>query len=686
MPPPAGRIRLASRGGPFVIAPIQNGSWTDPRPLPDAAREVFAPGGALAAGPMGEFAYEARPQQVEMACAVAAALAANRHLVVEAGTGVGKSLAYLVPLILHARRTGTRTMVSTHTISLQEQLVGKDLPLLQERLGVPFRAVLVKGRMNYLCLRRLARARGHQRELFGEGLAEDLERIRAWADSTEDGSVQEMRRQPSPEAWSAVCAEHGNCLGGKCPERKRCFLQRARAQMHQADLLVANHHLLFSDLALRREGAAFLPDVAAVVMDEAHTVEDTASDHLGIRLSPHAFEHWLRRLFMPETGKGLLGYLRAGPAAQTVTRLWDAVAELYHDLPRAAGLSARDSLRTVTGPVAVATAVPDLLRELAERLGALIEELAEQDEESRAELRGLRGQGVALGRMLEAFLGQQLADHVYWIEREGKRRQPVLHSAPIEIAPALRELLFGALPSVVATSATLAVGGRLEYVRDRLGADGNCDLLCLGSPFDHARQMRLHVASNAPDPKDKEAFAEAVAKGVLRWALKTKGRAFALFTSDELLKRTAEALRGPLAEAGLTLLAQGHGLARRAMLETFRRNEGFVLFGLDSFWMGVDVRGDALSNVILTRLPFAVPDHPVVAARLKRIKEKGGDPFREYSLPEAVLKFRQGVGRLIRSQTDEGIVVVLDSRLLTKWYGRIFLRSLPECPVEPFEL
>jgi ATP-dependent DNA helicase DinG len=362
------------------------------------------------------------------------------------------------------------------------------------------------------------------------------------------------------------------------------------------------------------------------------------------------------------------------------------VAELYHELPRAAGLSARESLRTVTGPLAVATAVPDLLRELSERLGTLVEELAEQDEESRAELRGLRGQGAALGRMLEAFLGQQLADHVYWIEREGKRRQPVLHSAPIEIAPALRELLFGALPCVVVTSATLAVGGRLEYVRDRLGADGRCDLLCLGSPFDHARQMRLHVASDAPDPKDKEAFAAAVAKGVLRWALKTKGRAFALFTSDELLKRTAEALRGPLAEAGLTLLAQGHGLARRAMLETFRRNEGFVLFGLDSFWMGVDVRGDALSNVILTRLPFAVPDHPVVAARLKRIKEKGGDPFREYSLPEAVLKFRQGVGRLIRSQTDEGIVVVLDSRLLTKWYGRIFLQSLPECPVEPFEL
>ncbi len=669
-----------------MIAPLQPGPSASGAPLAQAAGAVFGPGGALSGPPAGDFQYEVRPQQVEMAQAVAEALEAGRPLIVEAGTGVGKSLAYLAPLILHAKRADRRVVVSTYTISLQEQLVGKDLPLLQARLGVPFRAVLVKGRLNYLCRRRLARASRYQRELFPDGISAELERIRAWADQTEDGSVQEMRHQPTAEAWGAVCAEHGNCLGTKCPERKRCFLQRARAHMHDADLLVANHHLFFSDLALQREGAGFLPEVAAAVMDEAHTIEGVASEHLGLRLSAHAFEHWLRRLHAPDTGKGLLGYLRAGAAAQTVGRLWDAVADLFHQVPRAAGLAAHESQTTVPGPLAVETEVPALLDELSGRLGQLVDELEGQDEESRVELRSLRGRGIAMGKMLAAFLGQELPDHVYWIEREGRRRLPVLHSAPIEVAPVLAGALFGRLPSVVLTSATLAVGGRLDYFRSRIGAGEECALLCLGSPFDHERQMRLHVATNVPDPKDKEAFAAAVAQGVLRWARKTRGRAFALFTSAELLKRTAAALRAPLEGAGLTLLAQGEGLGRRSMLETFRRDEGFVLFGLDSFWMGVDVRGAALSNVIITRLPFAVPDEPLVAARLKRIQERGGDPFREYSLPEAVLKFRQGVGRLIRSKTDEGIVVVLDSRVLTKWYGRIFLRSLPECPVDTFEL
>jgi ATP-dependent DNA helicase DinG len=648
--------------------------------------EILGEAGRLSDAVDGGFHYESRPQQLQMALEVADAVEEPRHLIVEAGTGVGKSLAYLIPLILHAKRNHVRVMVSTHTIALQEQLMWKDLPLLEDRLSVPFRAVLVKGRSNYLCLRRLQRIRAHQRELFSVGMEGELDRLRAWADQTEDGSLQELKHPPSGDVWAMVCAEHGNCMGGKCSERKRCFLQHARANMLDADVLIANHHVLFADLALRRERGGFLPEMAALVMDEAHTVEDTASDHLGLRLSAYMFEYWLRRLVSPDNGKGLLGFLKAGAAAQTATRVWDAASDFFRRFPQAAGIGERDSQQVIASPVEMETSLPALLRELSDQLARLIEDLEEKDEESRMELRSLRLQGISLRNDLEAFLGQLLPDHVYWMEREGKRKQVVLHSSPVEVAPILHQILFEAIASVVLTSATLAVGGRLEYVRDRLGMGEESRMCALGSPFDHARQMRLYVASNAPDPREKEAFADAVAKGILRWTLKTHGRAFVLFTSDELLKKSAKTLRPELEQAGITLLAQGHGMARRAMLDTFREDNQFVLFGLDSFWMGVDVRGDALSNVILTRLPFAVPDHPVVAARLRRIKEKGGDPFREYSLPEAVLKFRQGVGRLIRSQTDEGIVVVLDSRLITKWYGRVFQRSLPECPIEPFEL
>ena len=673
-----------------MIAPVQMPGLTGNRPLRELAALEFERLRRSAGGEADGFLYEPRPQQLEMAAAVADALEDSEPLLVEAGTGVGKSLAYLVPMLLHAKRTDKRLMVSTHTISLQEQLLGKDLPLLRERLGWDFRAVLVKGRSNYLCLRRLARARSAQRELFADDRSEQLARIRAWARTTADGSIQDFTdHRPTREVWLAVCAEHGNCLGAKCPEHGRCFFQRARRAMSEAQLLVANHHVVFSDLALRRAGASFLPDVEALVLDEAHTVEDAASDHLGIRLTVRSFEHWLRRLYVPSTGKGLLGFLKAGPAAHAVARLWEAAGDFFNRLPAAAGFPKDAAHLVLEEPLELDTGLPEIWETLSGELGRLVSALEESDEDSCAELRMLRGQGAGLMEELRMFLEREAGDHVYWLERDAATRQVSLHSAPVEVAPILRESLFGAYPCVVMTSATLAVGGKLDYFRDRIGADGPAArMLCLGSPFDHASQMRLHVATDAPDPADEAAYGDAVARGILQWVRRTQGRAFALFTSEKLMARTAGALRRTLADEDYVLLVQGEGRSNRHMLDTFRRREGrrCVLFGLNSFWMGVDVRGDALGNVIITRLPFAVPDHPVTAARLKRIQENGGRPFHDYSLPEAVLKFRQGFGRLLRSATDTGVVVVLDSRLLRKPYGKTFFRSLPECPVETFEI
>lgn len=630
------------------------------------------------------FPYEARPQQRQMALAVADAIAQGRHLAVEAGTGVGKSFAYLVPLLLAAKLRGVQVVVSTYTIGLQEQLIQKDLPFLQRHLGVDFKAVLVKGRGNYLCLRRLARAERMGGDLFRANASAELERLRAWSQKTTEGTLQELQEQPTPEVWSAVNVEHGNCMGHKCPEYSACFLFRARREIATADLLVVNHHLFFSDLALRREKAAILPEFSIAVMDEAHTIESVASDHLGLRLSQYQFEHWLRRLYVADTGKGLLAVLRAGDAAHAAVQIYEEVDRFFRAVREWAGFSRDQKQQVAPAPIPVETSLPALIRRLSGLLRLLHD--AQKDLDVRAELSAARRRGEEIAMALESFLGQTLEDSVYWMASEGVRRpQTVLYAAPIEVAPILEQYLFESMSCVVMTSATLAVEGRLDYFVHRVGAQ-DCDLEQVGSPFDYGRQMKILIPKGMPDPNQTEAYTEATAHAVRHFVRLTQGRAFVLFTADRLLRAVAERVRKEFAEQGFELLVQGEGLPRTGMLDRFRRGRRSVLFGLDSFWMGVDVRGEALSNVIITKLPFAVPDEPVVKARMDRIVERGGDAFREYSLPEAILKFRQGVGRLIRSSTDEGIVVILDPRITTKWYGRLFLSSLPECAVERVEI
>lgn len=648
-------------------------------------RDIFSPGGIISQHLSG---YEFREEQLRMANAVARAFAASEHLIVEAGTGVGKSFAYLIPAVSLALKTDQTVVVSTNTISLQEQLVTKDIPFLENVLPRDFKAVLAKGRRNYLSRRRLESLLAYEQALFDTIEEVDhIQEIIKWVETTDDGSRADLPIQPMPQVWDKVASDRDNCLGRKCPTYDVCFYFNARNEMYEADLLIVNHHLLFSDLAIRKNdpSAGILPDYDHLIIDEAHHLEATATHHTSIEISNTKIKWFLDSLHNQRNDSGTATRFNSADlidavdeAREQANLFFETIAAYFADIDGYTATKRIDE-SNVDAVFPKGNVLEVSLSQIEKTLKQLHDNAATDDDEQ--ELTAPYNQCKRLREELDLMIRQPDTDYLYWAETSRGRRTPriLLNATPINVSQMLQENLFDVKESVVMTSATLATNRNFDYFKKRVGIN-ECRELLLHSPFNFKEQVKIHVPRSMPDPNNAE-FIPAAIREIKYYLKLTHGKAFVLFTSYKMMDEVYEEVAPYLAEMGIDVFKQGGELSRTDMLQAFREDTNSVLFGTSSFWEGVDVRGEALSNVVITKLPFEVPTHPVMEARVKQIKERGGNEFMEFSLPEAILRLKQGFGRLIRTQTDQGIVVILDSRIRTRSYGKSFLDSLPPCDI-----
>jgi ATP-dependent DNA helicase DinG len=618
------------------------------------ARQFFSRHGTLS---QWHPKYEFRAGQVEMAEAVEAALADKHHLIVEAGTGTGKTLAYLVP----ALQSGKRVVVSTGTKNLQEQLFFKDVPFLQQHFPRPLKVCYMKGRNNYACRQKIYDA-DKMPVLSGLEEVADFEIIRDWEKTTERGDRAEIKTLPEGStAWAKVDARSDLCSGQKCPNFERCFITLMHQRAAESDIIIVNHHLFFADLALKDENyeGGVLPGYQAVVFDEAHEIEDVAGQYFGFSVSNYRLMDLKRDI----AAIGRMKKFGTPELDRVLQRLEDLTGQffaLFGEGDRRVAFQGREAFREANED-----AYTDLLAAL-ELIGSNLKLLQNPPEE----ILPLARRTGELGTALRFVMEEDDERYVYWVEKRG--RGCFLQATPIEVADIVSERLFSKVETVVLTSATLAVAGGFEYVQKRLGL-GNGRSLIVPGHFDYQRQALLYVPQQLPEPRSP-AFIAAASEEVTRILQRSRGRAFVLFTSYQQMRLVYEEVS---LELEYPTLMQGTG-PRHALLDEFRSTPHCVLFATSAFWQGVDVPGEQLSCVIIDKLPFAVPNDPVVNARIESIRQAGGNPFYEYQIPQAAIALKQGFGRLIRSKTDRGVLVLLDNRITKQRYGQVFFDSLPD--------